>query len=88
MWEGCLSVRGFYGYALRHERATVRAQDEHGKCFERGAGGLLAEIFQHEIDHLEGVLFIDHAEGIVAIKNDDEKEEHTEKSETVVPHLP
>ena len=59
--EGCLSVRGIYGHTHRFERASVRAQDERGKFFERGAGGLLAQIFQHEIDHLNGVLFIDHA---------------------------
>jgi peptide deformylase len=61
MDEGCLSVRNVYGKVLRHERVTVRAQDEYGKVFERGGGGLLAEIFQHEIDHLNGVLFIDLA---------------------------
>jgi methionyl-tRNA formyltransferase len=59
--EGCLSVRGTYGHTHRFERATVRAYDERGKVFERGAGGLLAQIFQHEIDHLNGFLFIDHA---------------------------
>jgi peptide deformylase len=62
MEEGCLSVRGYYGKALRHERATVRAQDGNGNQFERGGGGLLAQIFQHEVDHLDGILFIDHAE--------------------------
>lgn len=61
MDEGCLSVRGTYGKALRHERATMRAKDEHGKKFERGAGGILAQAFQHETDHLDGILFIDHA---------------------------
>jgi peptide deformylase len=61
MDEGCLSVRGKYGTTLRFERATVRAKDEHGNVFERGAGGLLAQAFQHEIDHLDGILFIDQA---------------------------
>jgi len=61
MEEGCLSVRGVYGTTLRFERATVRAQDEHGKAFERGGGGVLAQAFQHEIDHLDGILFVDHA---------------------------
>jgi len=59
--EGCLSVRGTYGKTMRYERATVRAQDEEGKVFERGGGGVLAQAFQHEIDHLDGILFIDHA---------------------------
>ena len=59
--EGCLSVRGIYGTTSRHERATVKAYDEHGKLFERGGGGILAQAFQHETDHLDGILFIDHA---------------------------
>lgn len=61
MDEGCLSVRGTYGSIPRFTRATVRAYDEHGNVFERGAGGILAQAFQHEIDHLDGVLFIDGA---------------------------
>jgi peptide deformylase len=61
MDEGCLSVRGTYGSVKRHDRATVRAQDLSGAWFERGAGGILAQAFQHEIDHLDGILFIDHA---------------------------
>jgi len=59
--EGCLSVRGVYGKTKRHERTSVRALDAEGKVFERGGGGILAQAYQHEIDHLEGVLFIDHA---------------------------
>lgn len=61
MDEGCLSVRGTYGKTVRHARATVRAQDEQGTPFERGAGGVLAQAFQHEIDHLNGILFVEHA---------------------------
>lgn len=71
MDEGCLSVRGKYGKTLRAERATVRAQDENGKKFERGGGGILAQAFQHEIDHLDGILFIDHATQIVAVDKED-----------------
>lgn len=63
--EGCLSVRGMYGTTNRHERVTIRARHEDGSTFERGAGGLLAQIFEHEIDHLNGILFIDHAEHLV-----------------------
>lgn len=64
MPEGCLSVRGLYGTTHRHEKATVQAQDENGAWFTRGAGGILAQAFQHEIDHLNGILFIDHATDI------------------------
>lgn len=64
MKEGCLSVRPLYGEVKRALRATVRAYDEYGKPFERGAGGLLAHIYQHEIDHLDGILFIDKARDI------------------------
>ncbi|KKU25939.1 MAG: Peptide deformylase [Candidatus Magasanikbacteria bacterium GW2011_GWA2_46_17] len=59
--EGCLSVRYKYGKIERAVKATVMAFDEHGKKFTRGGSGLLAQIFQHETDHLEGVLFIDKA---------------------------
>lgn len=68
--EGCLSVRGVYGTTLRHERVTIRARKEDGSRFTRGAGGLLAQIFEHEIDHLNGILFTDHAESIVRIPAD------------------
>jgi peptide deformylase len=62
--EGCLSVRWLYGAVRRHTKATVRAYDEHGNVFSRGASGLLAQIFQHEIDHLDGILFIDKAKDL------------------------
>lgn len=68
MDEGCLSVRGTYGKTVRAERATVRAYDEQGVPFERGAGGILAQAFQHEIDHLDGILFIDHATELVEVE--------------------
>ena len=61
MDEGCLSVRGTYGKTYRHERATVWAYTPDGRSFERGGGGILAQAFQHEIDHLDGILFTDHA---------------------------
>ncbi len=61
MDEGCLSVRWLYGKVRRSERASVKAYDETGKKVERGASGLLAQIFQHEVDHLDGILFIDKA---------------------------
>lgn len=68
MDEGCLSVRGIYGKTKRHERATVRARRANGTSFERGGGGILAQIYQHEMDHLDGILFIDHATELVEVK--------------------
>lgn len=62
--EGCLSVRWIYGTAKRHKEATIKAYDETGKKFTLKASGLLAQIFQHEVDHLNGILFIDHAKDI------------------------
>lgn len=65
--EGCLSVRPLFGKVKRSNKALVTAYDEHGKKFTRGGSGLLAQIFQHEIDHLNGILFIDTAEDIVEV---------------------
>lgn len=81
MEEGCLSVRWIYGMVKRATKVTIKAYDENGKLFERGAGGILAQIFQHEMDHLEGILFTDIAEEtwelsqkeIDAIKSENQK---------------
>ena len=62
--EGCLSVRWLYGDVLRSKKASVKAFDENGNSFKRGASGLLAQIFQHETDHLNGILFIDSATNV------------------------
>lgn len=69
MDEGCLSVRGVYGTTSRHQRVTVRAHNMDGSRFERGGGGIMAQIFEHEIDHLNGILFIDHAEHLIHIQH-------------------
>ena len=62
--EGCLSVRWLYGNVRRALNVTVEAYNEKGEKIKRGAGGILAHIFQHEIDHLDGILFIDKATDI------------------------
>lgn len=62
--EGCLSIPDYYGLVKRHTNVTLEALDEHGKRFTRGAGGLLAQIMQHEYDHLDGILFTDRAEEV------------------------
>lgn len=59
--EGCLSIPDYYGEVKRHINVTMRALDENGKEYERGAGNLLAQIIQHENDHLDGILFTDRA---------------------------
>ncbi|OHA58118.1 MAG: peptide deformylase [Candidatus Vogelbacteria bacterium RIFOXYD1_FULL_44_32] len=61
MEEGCLSVRWTYGKTKRADKVTVQAYDELGNRFTWNASDLMAQIFQHEIDHLDGILFIDHA---------------------------
>lgn len=75
--EGCLSVRWLYGEVHRADKATVRAYDEHGKVFTRGGSGLMAQIFQHETDHLNGALFIDSARNVEKITA--EEQEHMRK---------
>ncbi|HWQ99875.1 MAG TPA: peptide deformylase [Candidatus Methylomirabilis sp.] len=57
--EGCLSVPGTYGTVERHKRIRIRALDRHGRTVEFDVSGFPAVVFQHEIDHLNGVLFID-----------------------------
>jgi peptide deformylase len=78
MNEGCLSVDQSYGAVERSVQATLCARDERGKSYERGAAGLLAQIFQHEVDHLDGILFLDRADDI--IHKDLAPREHAAKS--------
>jgi peptide deformylase len=58
--EGCLSVPGFFETVVRSERVRVRALDRSGQPFELDADGLLAVCVQHEMDHLDGKLFVDY----------------------------
>jgi len=64
MEEGCLSVRWLYGKVIRSQKTLIRAYDESGKPFTMGGTGLLSQAFQHETDHLNGVLFIDKAKDL------------------------
>lgn len=59
-FEGCLSVKDVYGKVPRHTKVKVKALDLNGKEFRVTAEGFLARIFQHEIDHTNGLMFIDH----------------------------
>lgn len=62
--EGCLSVPGFYENVVRPEHIVVRALDRNGEAFEVQPSGLLAVCIQHEMDHLNGKLFVDYLSGI------------------------
>ena len=58
-WEGCLSVPGMRGYVPRHAKIEYRGFDQYGKNFQREADGFHAVVFQHEYDHLDGILYPD-----------------------------
>lgn len=70
--EGCLSIPGRQGYVVRPKKVTVRAQDRNGKFFEVTGEDLFARALCHEIDHLDGVLYIDKMEHEIT---EDEREE-------------
>jgi len=76
--EGCLSIPGYVGNVLRHEAVTVKALNRKGKPFRIKARGWLARIFQHEIDHLDGVLFIDKASKVWKLQEGEEVEKEAE----------
>lgn len=71
--EGCLSVEGVYGNMKRADKLTFEAYDEQGKKISRGASGLLAHVIQHEIDHLNGILFTDKATEVHKHKDHEDK---------------
>jgi len=62
--EGCLSVPGYFGQIKRAESVTVKGRDQSGKEIRIKADGLLAQALEHEIDHLNGVLYINHLESM------------------------
>ncbi|OHB14537.1 MAG: hypothetical protein A2431_03330 [Candidatus Zambryskibacteria bacterium RIFOXYC1_FULL_39_10] len=64
MEEGCLSVRWLYGKVERSQKTLIKAYNENGKLFTMGGTGLLSQAFQHETDHLNGVMFIDKAKNL------------------------
>ena len=63
-WEGCLSIPGFVAEVARSLKVTVKARDRHGKEFRIKGEELLARALQHEIDHLNGVLYVDYLESL------------------------
>lgn len=66
--EGCLSVPGYFGQIKRAESVTVKGRDQNGKEIRIKAEGLLAQALEHEIDHLNGVLYLDHLESMEQLR--------------------
>jgi len=66
--EGCLSVPGYLGQIKRAESVTVKGRDQDGKEIRIKAEGLLAQALEHEIDHLNGVLYLDHLESLEQLR--------------------
>jgi len=62
--EGCLSIPGYFGHIERAESVTVKGRNQSGKEIRIKADGLLAQALEHEIDHLNGILYIDHLESM------------------------
>ena len=72
--EACLSLPGYFGEVERFERVTVKGLNRHGQDFKLKANGWLARIFQHEIDHIEGILYIDRATQVWRIEEQEDEE--------------
>ncbi|HYI66185.1 MAG TPA: peptide deformylase [Candidatus Limnocylindrales bacterium] len=80
-WEGCLSIPGYVAEVARDEKVTVKARDRHGKEFRVRGTELFARALQHEIDHLNGILYIDHLEpGEELVRVSESHEEVTEEA--------
>ena len=80
-WEGCLSIPGYVAEVTRDEKVTVKARDRHGREFRVRGSELFARALQHELDHLNGVLYIDHLEpGEELVRVSDSVEEVTEEA--------
>ena len=80
--EGCLSIPGYAAYVTRREKVWVVAQDRRGRRIKVAGSGLLGRAFQHELDHLEGKLYIDYLDSmdeLIAVRprsDDDESDDH------------
>ena len=76
--EGCLSIPGYVAYVTRHERVWVVAQNRTGKKYKVSGSGLLGRALQHELDHLDGKLYIDYLDSmdeLIAVGQGDEDED-------------
>jgi peptide deformylase len=81
--EGCLSIPGYVAYVTRRERVWVVAQDRHGKKFKVSGAALLGRALQHELDHLDGKLYIDYLESmdeLIAVGTGDEDDDETDEA--------
>jgi len=74
--EGCLSIPGYLGTVDRFEKITIESLDRNGKAQRIKAEGWLARVFQHEIDHLDGRLYIDIAKEVWEVRPEDEDDEN------------
>jgi peptide deformylase len=81
-WEGCLSVPGFVAEVKRHARVTVKARDRHGKEFRVKGEELFARALQHEIDHLNGILYIDYLDSLEELVRVSERPSEVEEAAT------
>lgn len=72
--EGCLSVPGYSGQVKRSESVTVKGRNQNGKEIRIKAEGLLAQVLEHEIDHLDGILYVDHAQSVEELSQTEPEE--------------
>ena len=79
--EGCLSVPGKFGVVTRPAKATVRAQDRNGNVFEAEGEEIVARCFFHELEHLDGHLFVEHTDRLYTVEELAAMEEETEDQE-------
>ena len=84
--EGCLSIPGYFAYVTRRERVWVIAQNRFGRRIKVAGSGLLGRALQHELDHLDGKLFIDYLESMDELITfaDDSDEEEAEQRATAL----
>ena len=81
-WEGCLSIPGFVAEVKRSARVTVKARDRHGKEFRVKGDELFARALQHEIDHLNGALYIDYLDSLEELVRVSERPSEVEETTT------
>jgi peptide deformylase len=81
-WEGCLSIPGFVAEVKRHAKVTVKARDRRGKEFRVKGEELFARALQHEIDHLNGVLYIDYLDSLEELVRVSDRPSEVEETTT------